>query len=164
MKVQIINKTGASVIATMDKSAQIYPHFKLYELANNKGRSDIPQMILSPAVDDFMALVEDFRGWWGRGMNCNSCYRQPAYNKMVGGAANSLHLQALAFDWPVSLDYQARVRVYQKWYEITKRAGRVGGINFYPWGCHIDSNEDYFGHREFVIRDGDVIVPFVPKP
>ena len=165
MKVRLISKTGASSIVTMDKYAQITPHFKLWELANNKGRADIPQMILSAEVDDFLYLIEDFRGWWGKPMNCNSNFRQPEYNKSVGGSSNSLHLLALAFDWPVMLDYAGRVAVYQTWYDITRRAGKIGGINFYPWGCHLDAAENKLGYKSFIIRDGSFkIVDKVPKP
>lgn len=164
MKVKLLSKTGASSIVTMDKNAQITPHFKLWELANNKGNANIPQMILSAEIDDFLGLIEEFRGWWNKGMNCNSCYRQQDFNKSVGGSWNSLHLLALAFDWAQALDYTGRVRVYQAWYDITKRAGKVGGINFYPWGCHLDAHEDYYGHKDFVIRQGNVIVTRVPKP
>ena len=164
MKVLIINKTGCSFTVNLDKNTRIYPHFKLYELANNEGDTNTHQMILSPEIDDFMALIEDFRRWWNKPMNCNSCYRQPEYNKSVGGDWNSLHLKALAFDWGVQLTYAQRVAIYQQWYYITTRAGKVGGINFYPWGCHLDASENLFGHKSFVIRDHKRIVPSVPHP
>ena len=165
MKVQLISKTGSKSIVNMDKNAQITPHFKLYELANNKGNKDMPQMFLSAEIDDFLVLIEDFRGWWGKPMNCNSCYRQPEFNSSVGGSPNSLHLLALAFDWPVTLDYQGRLYVYDTWRSITERAGKIGGINFYPWGCHLDASEDKLGHKSFIIRKGSYqIVDKVPKP
>lgn len=148
----------------MDKNTQLYPHFKLWELANNKGDANKPQMLLTPAQDDLMICIENLREWWARGINCNSCFRQPLYNKAVGGSSNSLHLYALAFDWGVDLSYSQRVAVCEQWKSITKRAGKIGGINFYDWGVHLDANEDYFHHNNFVIRDkfGSVI-PGVPR-
>ena len=164
MKVKIVNKFGYSVIVNLDKNIRLTPHFRLFELANNEGDKSIPQMILSPEFDDFMALLEEFRVWWDRAMNCNSCFRQVEYNKRIGGASNSLHLLALAFDWPVTLTYSQRVAVYTRWKAICEKAGRIGGINFYPWGSHLDSREDLFGYTSFVIRDGDKIVNYIPKP
>ena len=164
MKVKIVNKFNYSTIVNLDKNTRLSPHFRLFEVANNKGDKSIEQMILSPRFDDFLGQIEEFRVWWNKPMNCNSCFRQVEYNRSIGGAENSLHLLALAFDWGESLTYSQRVAVYTKWREITTKAGRIGGINFYPWGCHIDSYEDLFGHRAFVIRDKDRIVNYVPKP
>ena len=163
MKVLIINKSGCSFTVNIDKDTRIYPHFKLWELANNQGDSKQPQMILSPAVDDLMQLIEALRCWWHKPMTCGSCFRQKAFNKKVGGASNSLHLEALAFDWNVKLTYALRVAVYQQWRALTHQAGKIGGINFYPWGVHLDANEDRFGHKSFVIRDGNKIVDEVPR-
>ena len=164
MKVEIRNKAGYSFIVNMDKNTRLYPHFRLFELANNEGDTNIPQMLLTPESDEFMLLVEQLRCWWDKPMNCNSNYRQRAYNKRVGGSSNSLHLEALAFDWPVILTYAQRIAVYNQWMDITRRAGKIGGINFYPWGLHIDANEDKFGYKHFVIRNGKTVVQSVPRP
>lgn len=164
MKVKLINKTGNETIVSMDKSVQLYPHFKLSELANTKGDSKQPQMILSPDVDEFMSMIEEFRGWWGKGMHCNSCYRQPEFNASIGASPRSLHLQALAFDWGQTLTYEQRVAVYWQWYNICKRRGKIGGINYYPWGVHFDANEEKLGNKSFVIRNGTTRVYSVPRP
>lgn len=164
MKVKLITKCGTETIVNMDKSVQLYPHFKLSELANTKGKTDLPQMVLSPDVDEFLSMIEEFRAWWGKGMHCNSCYRQPEFNASVGGSSRSLHLSALAFDWGVTLTYEQRVAVYRAWAAICKRRGRIGGINFYPWGCHLDAFEDRLGNTSFVIRDGNKRVSTVPRP
>lgn len=164
MKVLLKSRTGSSNIVNMDKNAYISPHFRLFELANNDGDKTIQQMILSAEVDRFLTLLEQFRVQYNQPMNCNSCYRQPAYNKKVKGAANSLHLEALAFDWPVQLDYNGRLYVYDLWRTITEKAGAVGGINYYPWGCHLDANENKYGHTSFIIRRGsNTIVNSVPR-
>lgn len=164
MKVLLKSRTGSSNIVNMDKNAYISPHFRLFELANNKGDNTIPQMILTAEVDRFLGFVEQFRVQYNKPMNCNSCYRQPAYNKSIGGAANSLHLEALAFDWPEQLNYDGRLYVYDLWRTITEKGGAVGGINYYPWGCHLDANEDKYGHTGFIIRRGsNTIVDKVPR-
>lgn len=165
MKVELTNKCGTKVIVNMDKNTQIYPHFKLYELANNKGRADLPQMVLNPTVDDFMFMIEEFRGWWGRGMHCNSCYRQEGFNATVAGASkNSLHLRALAFDWGQVLTYEQRVAVCNEWSAICRKHGKIGGINFYSWGVHFAYDETVFGYNHFIIRDNNKIVMSVPRP
>ena len=51
MKVLLKSRTGSSNIVNMDKNAYISPHFRLFELANNKGDKTIQQMILS--AEDF---------------------------------------------------------------------------------------------------------------
>lgn len=164
MKVLLKNKGGGSVIVNMDKNTQLWPHFKLWEVANNKGDTKDYQFILSPETDDFMLMIEQLRSWWNKPMTCNSCFRQVQYNKAVGGDPKSLHLQARAFDWGVNLTYQQRVAVCRQWSEICRRSGRTGGINFYTWGVHLDDHEDYYGYKQFVIRDGDKVVQFVPRP
>lgn len=164
MKVQLINKSGISTIVNMDKNTRLYPHFCLFELANNKGNTNIPQMLLSPQQDNLLCCVEELRGWYGKAINCNSCFRQKDFNKSIGGAANSLHLLARAFDAGIDLSYRERVAWFETWRAICKRGGFIGGINFYPWGVHIDINEDYFGHTDFIIRDKDKIVNYVPRP
>ena len=164
MKVQLINKAGSSIIVNMDKNTRLYPHFRLFELANNKGDATKPQMLLSPENDNLMLAIEEFRGWWGKPINCNSCFRQREYNRLIGGASNSLHLLARAFDAAEDLSYKQRIAWYETWRSICRRGGYIGGINFYPWGAHLDINEDYFGHTNFVIRDKDTIVNYVPRP
>lgn len=164
MKVLLRSKTGSSNIVNMDKNVYISPHFRLFELANNEGDKTIPQMILHADFDRFIVLLEQFRTQYGKPMNCNSNFRQVAYNKAVGGAPNSLHLEALAFDWPVDLDYSGRLYVYDLWRTITEKGGAVGGINYYKWGCHLDANEDKYGHTSFIIRRGSyTIVDKVPR-
>ena len=153
MKVLYINQSRQKNIITMDKNAQLYPHFKLYELANNKGKTTEPQYMITPETDAFMMLLEEFRVKWAKSMTCNSCYRQPEFNKSVGGASNSLHLQALAFDWGASLTGTDRTRIIKLWEDITKRGGKIGGINLYNWGCHLDANEEKFGNSHFVVRN-----------
>lgn len=164
MKVEITSKCGNKYVVNVDKNAQIYPHFKLWELANNKGRTDLPQMLLNADVDNFLSMIEEFRGWWGKPMTCNSCYRQPEYNASIGGAVNSLHLRALAFDWGQTLTYEQRVAVCNQWGAICKRRGKIGGINFYPWGVHFSFDESVFGYNHFIIRNGNTIVNSVPRP
>lgn len=164
MKVQMINRSGLSAIVNMDKNTRLYPHFRLFELANNKGNTNIPQMLLSPEQDNLLCCVEELRGWYGKPINCNSNFRQKEYNKSIGGASNSLHLLARAFDAGIELSYKQRVAWYETWKSICKRGGFIGGINFYPWGVHLDINEDYFGHTKFVIRDKNTIVNYVPRP
>lgn len=153
MKVQLINGAGCIVTVSMDKNIQLYPHFKLWELANNEGDAKKAQMILSPKQDAFMLLIEQFRCEYNKPMTCNSCFRQPAYNKKIGGDKNSLHLQALAFDWGVSYNKALDNYVINTWRAICEASGKIGGLNLEPYGYHLDANEEHFGHTKFVIRN-----------
>lgn len=153
MKVKILNKCGKSAIVNMDKSLQLYPHFKLQELANNLGDPKQPQMILSPEQDELLWMIEQLRSWWNKPMTCSSCYRQPDFNKSVGGDANSLHLQALAFDWKVNVTDRQRTDIVNYWKNLCDIRHHVGGINLYTWGFHLDASEDKFGYTAFKIRD-----------
>lgn len=137
----------------MDPNARIRKNFKLYELANNKGSAELPQFIINADVDLFLDMIQELRNWWAKSMTVNSCFRQAAYNKSVGGSSNSLHLKALALDWGVKLTDAQRSKLRDKWADICQAHGRIGGINYYSWGVHLDAFEDNFGYKSFVVRD-----------
>lgn len=154
MKVIIRNKSGLDVVVDMNKNTRLYPHFKLWELANNKGNPKEPQYLISPDQDEFMFLVEKFRALWNQPINVNSNYRQADYNKSVGGSVNSLHLlaEALDVDKP-NMSSAERDKVVRLWQDICTSAGKVGGINLYKWGFHIDASEWRYGYKSFVVRN-----------
>lgn len=123
------------------------------ELANNSGDANKPQMYFDKEVDEFLDMIQEFRMWYAKPMTVSSCFRQAEYNRKVGGASNSLHLQAKALDWKVSLTSAQLKNVQHKWAEICLAHKRIGGINLYSWGVHLDAFEDKFGAKSFVVRD-----------
>ena len=71
-----------------------WANFKPHELSSN-GNGAV--QIEKRALDRLQAL----RTEWGEPIILSSAYRDPAYNKQIGGATNSYHVQGQAFDIPV---------------------------------------------------------------
>lgn len=75
----------------LDLNAWRWPNFSAYELrCRGTGRL----VIVPEALDKLQAL----RTILGKPMPVNSAYRSSSYNLLVGGASNSYHLVALAWD------------------------------------------------------------------
>lgn len=87
--------------------------------------------------------LEEFRLWLGKSMQVNAWYRTPAYNKKVGGNANSSHLRGVATDWGVSLTEEKFIKYTKKWKEICENHGIVGEAGLYSWGMHLGSSVKY---------------------
>ena len=68
-----------------------WPNFAPHELAS-KGNGTVN--IEYRAIN----LLQKLRREWGRPLRVNSAYRDPAYNKKVGGAKRSKHMEGKAFD------------------------------------------------------------------
>ena len=149
MKVQITTKAGKSFITDWPATTQLTKNFTLVEVANMKGDTSKPLFIWDSEIDLFMQMLQELRDWYRKPIQCNSMYRQPAYNKQIGGAHNSLHMKALAFDWGVSHSIAQRVNVRNQWEKICQKYNQVGGIIWYEWGYHLDIHEDYNGYKSF---------------
>lgn len=145
----------------MNGNAKLAPHFKLYELANTKGKTTIPQLVLNEKVWVFYECIEEYRNYYynkyGVGMNVSSNYRQPAFNRSCGGSSNSLHLRGLALDQKICAAAKTeknRKEDENKWKTITMSRGLTGGCNWYSGGTHFSLYEnEYFGAKNFVHRD-----------
>lgn len=90
-------------------------------------------------------MLEEFRVWLGRPMIVTCWFRTPAYNKKVGGVANSNHLTGCATDWHtnVEITQQKFIKYADKWKEICKKHGIVGEAGLYGWGMHLGSSIKY---------------------
>ena len=158
MKVQIDTLTGKSHVVQMAQAELMANHFILKELANNAGSRDIPQYILSPDSDRFNQCLESFRIWYDYPISVNSGYRQPDYNKRIGGDPKSCHLIACAVDFnrnricrwkddDIAVSWQ---------FELLKApyGPIIGAINFYDGYIHVEAFSDkQYGSRKFTIRD-----------
>lgn len=71
-------------------------NFQLSEFACNDG-SQVPEKLI-PNVKALAKNLQVLRDNLGEALNINSAYRSPSWNKKVGGATNSMHLQANASD------------------------------------------------------------------
>lgn len=133
----LLNIANAPTIINMDKNALISPHFKLYELANNKGDTKYPQYEINEKTPVFLAMLEQLREWYNKPIKCNSCYRQEKYNAQCGGMPDSMHLNGLAFDWGVQHTKAQQQNVIREWLLINQQYKTQGVIGVYPWGYHL---------------------------
>ena len=95
----------------------------------------IVQSHVNPRVlPELWTKLENFARSLGRPITLNSAYRTPEYNRSVGGARNSMHVQRKAADvqWGTS-SVQSRVDMIQKAID----AG-ITGIGCYNSFIHVD--------------------------
>jgi uncharacterized protein YcbK (DUF882 family) len=132
---------------------QIVKNFTLAEMTNKQATDEI-KLILTPEVVEFAQMMQELRIWYNKSMTVNSWYRTKSYNAKCGGASNSVHLDGRACDIAIAglTDLQFK-HFADKWKQICKKHNKIGGINRYVWGIHLDDYEDKFGYKKFVIRD-----------
>lgn len=111
----------------VDGDKNISKNFKLNEFKCKDGSDEI--LLDSSFV---ISKLQAIRDHFGKPVHINSAYRTPAYNKKIGGAANSYHKRGMAFDIyieGVALD------------EICKFAQSIGvlGIIRYNTFVHVDA-------------------------
>ena len=81
----------------LDANTKLAKNFVLSELANNKATDNV-KAILNNNVDLHIEMMQMLRTRLARSVDVTSWYRTEAFNKKIGGSANSLHLKALATD------------------------------------------------------------------
>ena len=89
-------------------------------------------------------LLQQIRNWAGASVRISSGYRTPAYNKKIGGAANSYHTKGQAADIVVSGKTPAQVARFAQ-------AIGAGGVGLYTASkfVHIDTRASrYFWKNE----------------
>lgn len=132
---------------------RIVKNFSLEEMSNTKAQEDV-KLVLTPEVVEHAFMMQELRDWYGNPLNVSSWYRTKSFNARpdVKGSSNSIHLDGRATD----IDNIPEV-LYQAftiaWQVICSIHGKIGGVDYYPWGMHFDSYEDKFGHKTFQIRD-----------
>ncbi|WP_432408573.1 D-Ala-D-Ala carboxypeptidase family metallohydrolase [Wukongibacter sp. M2B1] len=106
------------------------------------------EVLINAAVIDHIQRLQILREWYNRAINVNSGYRTPEYNKKIGGATNSFHMQGIASDialpqefYGFSKDRQNEFlsNIKNKWLELCKGVGLGGGVGFYDTFIHLDS-------------------------
>jgi uncharacterized protein YcbK (DUF882 family) len=126
-------------------TAQKFRHFgatefESYFAAQRKGvTNSAPPQRLWKNIVPTLRIVDDLRESFDKPCTILSSYRSPDYNKTVGGASLSQHMEFKALD--VSLKGVSPQRVYDRLLEW-RRAGRfTGGIGIYPLSgfVHIDT-------------------------
>lgn len=125
-EVIVVNKIKFAHYSMFPKDKWRWKNFSPQEMAS---RREGELMITEAAMDKLQAL----RDLLGKPLIVNSAYRSEAHNRAVGGAKNSYHLKAEAFD--VRMDNHDPV-------EFEAAARKVGftGFGYYPKNgfMHID--------------------------
>ena len=109
-----------------------WPNFTPAEIGGKAQDPHDRTIIVVPAALD---ALQALRREWGRPIVITSGYRSPAYNRRVGGVAQSKHLQGIAFDCLMLPDQQDAFKA------MAVRHG-FGGIGTYDTFIHIDTRPE----------------------
>ena len=125
--------------------AQGFRHFGAGEFTSyfsreRKGvKNSLPPRRLWKNIVPALRIVDELRESLGKRCRILSSYRSPAYNKAVGGAAQSEHLDFNALD--ITFDGVSPQQVYDRLL-VWRKAGKfTGGLGLYPSSgfVHIDT-------------------------
>lgn len=130
---------------------RIVPNFSLKEMSNNEAK-DEPKLVITPELVEHAQMMQELRDWYGRPLEVSSWYRTPGFNRLVGGASNSAHLDGRATDID-NIPPAWFERFITAWQVICANHKKVGGIELYSWGMHFDSFSDKFGFKSFRLVD-----------
>ena len=126
-------------------NAQKFRHFSASEFtryfsAVRKGtKNNEPPKKLWKNLVPTLRVVDELRASFGKPCTILSSYRSPDYNRTVGGAALSQHLQFNALD--IAFDGVSAKRVYDRLLQWRQEGRFVGGLGLYPSSgfVHIDT-------------------------
>jgi uncharacterized protein YcbK (DUF882 family) len=104
-----------------------------------------PEPALWPNILPALCAASALRRRLGKPLQILSAYRNPAYNRAIGGARNSQHTQFRALDLTAKVPIPELVRLAK---QIRSEKLFTGGIGIYPGFIHIDgrgTNADWRG-------------------
>ena len=110
-----------------DRNTKLSEHFKVKEFACRDGSEPV---LVSPAL---VTVLEAVREHFGKPVRINSGYRNPAYNKKVGGKPRSQHTIGTAADVSVSGVSPEDVARF-----VRTIMPHHGGVGIYKTFTHID--------------------------
>ncbi|MBE7053409.1 MAG: DUF882 domain-containing protein [Ruminococcaceae bacterium] len=114
-----------------DGNIKLSKNFKVCEFACKDGSDTI--LISS----DLVELLQKIRDHFGKPITINSAYRNATYNKKIGGATYSQHVQGTAADIVVKDITPKEIAQYAE-YLMPK----IGGIGLYSSFVHIDVRQN----------------------
>lgn len=117
--------------------------FTGYFFAQRKGvRNSIPPKALWKNLVPTLRIVDNLREHIGKPCRILSSYRSPDYNRTVGGAKFSQHLQFNALD--ITFDGVSAVRVHAILKMWRDQGKFIGGLGLYPSSgfVHIDTRSN----------------------
>lgn len=116
---------------------QITPHFTLEELACHDG-TPYPQAWVASRAVPLCEAAEFIREQCGFPLVVNSGFRTESYNRSIGGARNSQHVQGRALDLHPQ---RGSLKVLREAAQRARELGLITGIGFYSDFVHIDTRE-----------------------
>lgn len=135
---------------TITQDYYLTPHFRIFELMCKDSYSNINTFPrVNKNIINFLFALEEFRVWYNKPMNINSCFRSEEVNDRVGGSVKSNHLTATAIDWDVStIIYgmsperlkQFRENVIRKWLELGEKYGYFVEVEINSTWIHLSFN------------------------
>lgn len=111
-------------------------HLTWKELACKNGVEYPRKFILDGRIFKLAAVFEDIRALYGKPITIHSAYRTPEYNKKIGGARNSQHVQGRALD----LAPPKGISLEKFYNDIKANVEDFGihGLGKYPTFVHVD--------------------------
>ena len=110
-----------------DGAVRLSEHFKVYEF---RCKDNTEPIFIS---SDLVFVLEKIRNHFSKPVYINSAYRNPAYNAMIGGAKNSMHMYGCAADIHIKGVSPKKIAEY-----ANTIMPNSGGIGIYDNFCHID--------------------------
>lgn len=129
MKIAINN--NLQITAEANKGQQLSKNFTLEELANNAGDPTKPQYLVTSESIMFVSILQTFRNIVAAPVIINSGYRQPEYNKKIGGDSRSAHTHGCAVDVQ-PIKGLSTTSVIESWLTACAAYGVIGAVNIYP--------------------------------
>jgi len=108
-----------------------------FRRSRNGVRNAPPPVAMWPNILPTIRIVDALRKHFGKPIVLLSSYRSPAYNRAIGGAKASIHMQFKALDIAVAGVAPAVVfKTLGKW----RAEGKfVGGLGLYQTFVHVDT-------------------------
>lgn len=109
---------------------QITENFKLLEFLTKNKKDSYTKINLNIILE-----LQRLRSIFGSGIGINSSYRSLKYNKSIGGASLSEHIEGNALDtYPINGSIK-------EWKNTVIKNKKTGGIGIYKTFVHIDTGK-----------------------